>query len=112
MSLGGYRDEDEAAYEAEAGLVRQPPSPPTHSGPGVTIGVAGYEVKAARATQHQNPAVLLNILDRNERVFTLLLAPDEATWLAVDLTIAANDSLGIQIPDPRDDDGWVEVDDE
>jgi len=77
--------------------------PITLDQPAPTYGVFGYEVAAAMATDDQEPVVMVNVMTHEETVHCLLLTPYEASELAIDLTIAANKALGIEVEDPRDE---------
>ncbi len=46
--------------------------------PAPTYGVAGYEVAAAKPTDHQDPVVLVNILTHDLAVLVLLVSPYQA----------------------------------
>ena len=58
--------------------------------PAPTYGVAGYEVRAAKPTDRQDPVVLVNILTHDGAVLVLLLTPYQARVLAMDLLNAAD----------------------
>ncbi len=62
--------------------------------PAPTYGVAGYEVAAAKPTDHQDPVVLCNILTHDMAVMVLLLTPYQARLLAMDLGAAADQADG------------------
>lgn len=58
--------------------------------PAPTYGVAGYEVRAAKPTDQQDPVVMVNVLTHEMAVVCLLLSPYEARLLAMDLGAAAD----------------------
>ena len=58
--------------------------------PAPTYGVAGYEVRAAKPTDRQDPVVLVNILTHDQTVLVLLMTPYQARVLAMDLGAAAD----------------------
>ena len=58
--------------------------------PAPAYGVVGYEVRAAKPTDQQDPVVLVQILTHEMAVVCFLLSPYEARLLAMDLGAAAD----------------------